>query len=284
MKQTYFASILGLIANIFLFIIRLIAGIMSNSIAVISDALDSLLDIISFIAMMISIKVSEKKPDASHPFGHYRAEPVAGLLVAIFAGILGFEVFINSIQRFMDKSVVVLSSVVVWILIVSLAVKIVMFFYFRYVSSKYRTPAIKAAAFDAKKDILVSSLVFLALIGSQYNMQFLDPLMGIVVSIYILMAGFNIGMENIDFLMGKAPDKEMMSEIKAVLGDMKIKQIKDYKNIKAHFVGTFVHVALKVVVGKKMTVKQGHDLSEKVRKALLKISWIDRVFIHVDYA
>ena len=84
------ATIILIICNTFLFGIKITAGLMSNSLAIISDAVNSLTDIVSSVIIFFSVKTSSKQADEGHPFGHHRAEPIAGLIVAIFAGILGF--------------------------------------------------------------------------------------------------------------------------------------------------------------------------------------------------
>ena len=93
------ATLIGLAGNIFLFAIKLIAGVISGSLALISDAINSLTDIFASIAIFICVRVSDKEADEGHPFGHHRAEPIAGLIVAILAGVLGFEVIRVSVER-----------------------------------------------------------------------------------------------------------------------------------------------------------------------------------------
>src|SRR3990172_10675826 len=93
------ATVIGLVCNTFLFFIKIIAGIMSGSLALISDAINSLTDIAASIAIFICVKVSGKEADEGHPFGHHRAEPIAGLIVAILAGVIGFEIIRISIER-----------------------------------------------------------------------------------------------------------------------------------------------------------------------------------------
>ena len=84
-------TLIGIFFNTLLFVAKIFVGLLSNSLAVMSDAFNSLTDVISSISIFIAVKVSSKKADEGHPFGHHRAEPTAGLIVAIMAGILGFE-------------------------------------------------------------------------------------------------------------------------------------------------------------------------------------------------
>ena len=93
------ATIILIICNTFLFGIKITAGLMSNSLAIISDAVNSFTDIVSSVIIFFAVKTSSKQADEGHPFGHHRAEPIAGLIVAIFAGILGFEILHTSILK-----------------------------------------------------------------------------------------------------------------------------------------------------------------------------------------
>src|SRR3989339_259988 len=110
------ATLLGILGNLILFILKFIAGFLYNSIAVISDAFNSLTDIVASVIVYISVKVSSKKADKGHPFGHHRAEPIAGLIVAIFTGILGFEVIKIAFTRLLTGEKPVISLVPVFVI------------------------------------------------------------------------------------------------------------------------------------------------------------------------
>jgi len=201
-------SIVGLMGNIFLFIIKIIAGIYSNSIALISDAINSLSDSIASIAVLIGVKISEKNADVSHPFGHTRAQPVSGLIVAVFAGVMGFEVLISSIERFFLAKPVTNHSFAIIVLIIVILIKALMYIFF--LKNSKNNPAIKAGAIDSRNDVLVSSLVLVAIFASMYDFVFVDPLVGVFVGFLIIKSGFDIGLENIDYLMGSAPSLELL--------------------------------------------------------------------------
>jgi cation diffusion facilitator family transporter len=147
------ASVYNLIANIFLFIIKLIAGIASNSIAVISDAINSFDDIITSIAVLICVRISRKKANEGHPFGYHRAEPIAGLIVAIFIGIVGFEVIRNAIRRLFFQESIEITSITIIIIIISIIIKGLMYEYSKKVAAATHSPAIKTTA-----DIIISFL------------------------------------------------------------------------------------------------------------------------------
>src|SRR3970282_1790919 len=138
------ATIIQIICNTFLFTIKITAGIMSNSLAIISDAVNSLTDIISSVIIFFAVKTSSKQADEGHPFGHHRAEPIAGLIVAIFAGILGFEILHTSILKLMETHEHKIGIYAIAVLLVSIGVKIIMSSYFKNVRTKMNNIALLA--------------------------------------------------------------------------------------------------------------------------------------------
>ncbi|MDP2907283.1 MAG: cation diffusion facilitator family transporter, partial [Nanoarchaeota archaeon] len=118
-------------ANTLLFILKLVAGLISNSIAIISDAINSLTDIIASIVVFICVRMGRKQADDDHPFGHHRIEPIAGLIVAIFISLVGFEIIHVSIDRFITGELVVFSFISASVLIFTMALKTFMAVYLR---------------------------------------------------------------------------------------------------------------------------------------------------------
>jgi cation diffusion facilitator family transporter len=156
------ATIIGIFANAVLFSIKLVAGLFSGSLSLLSDAVNSFSDTVYSIAIFISVRISRQKADADHPFGHHRAEPVAGLLVAMMTAILGFEIVKNGIVGLMHPINSVFSLFAISVLAVSMMLKSGMWLYFKKVAKDINSPAISAASVDSRNDILIS---FIALIG-----------------------------------------------------------------------------------------------------------------------
>src|SRR3989338_9240494 len=151
------ATLLGIFGNILLFILKVIVGFLYNSIAVISDAFNSLTDIVASVIVYISVKVASKRADKGHPFGHHRAEPIAGLIVAIFTGILGFEVIKISFARLLTGEKTIISLMPIFVLLFTLVLKGFMYFYARNIGRKLNSIAILASAADHRNDVLISS-------------------------------------------------------------------------------------------------------------------------------
>ena len=279
-KQAIKTTIFGLIGNTFLFVIKLIAGAMTNSIAVISDAVNSFTDIIASVAVYISVKVGRSRADAGHPFGHRRAEPIAGLIIAIFAGILAFEILKNSIGRLIIRETNVIGSIAIIVLVATIWIKIFMALHMRKIGKRADSPAILASAVDSFNDVYISAVALVGVLGTNLGFWYLDSAAGIVISLYIFYSGYKIGKQNIDYLMGSAPSKENLDKIKAAA--KAVKGVIAIHDVKAHYVGNFVHVEVHIEVDKKLNVKKAHAIGKNVEEALLALHYVDDAFIHID--
>jgi cation diffusion facilitator family transporter len=123
-------TLLGVLLNVFLFIIKLVGGLLSGSLAVMSDAFNSLTDIISYTVIYFAVRWSHKKADMEHPFGHRRAEPLAAVVVSIFAGILGFEIIKESLSILFFEKENILGLPAIIVLLITIMIKSFMAVYF----------------------------------------------------------------------------------------------------------------------------------------------------------
>ena len=274
------ATVLNILGNTALFILKIIAGLMSGSIALISDALNSFTDIISSIAVFICVRISSKQADEGHPFGHSRAEPVAGLIVAILAGILGFELIRSSIERFITGAHVHVTTFTLAVPVVTIVVKLLMSRYFKKTARAVHSSAIMASAVDSLMDVFVSFAALIGIVGVVFGYPMLDPAAGFVISLWIIYTGYKIGMENIDYLMGRAPSPELMEQIKEAA--LNVDKVKGLNTVRAHYVGNFIHVEIHIEVDKFMSTGDSHAVSDAVEISLERLEAINRSFVHID--
>ena len=274
------AVIVGLSGNIVLFISKLIIGLITNSIAIISDALNSLTDIINSIILFISIKVGSKSPDKEHPFGHYRSEPIGALIVAVLTVVLGFEVIRIAIQRLIAKISPNFSTPMLLMLFTIIIVKSLMYFYTKAAWKKTKSTALLAFMIDHRNDIWIASGAIIGFIGSNYNLPYLDPLVAILIGIWIIKVGFGIGINNIKFLMGECPKQDLLEKIKNAA--LKVKGVKGIHDVKAHYVGTLVQVQVHITVDRGLTLCRAHTIGKKVENQVEKLEDVEKAFVHID--
>jgi len=270
----------GLYANIFLFIFKTIIGITSNSIALISEAVNSLMDIISSIIIKIGVKISNKKPDSSHQFGHNAAQPLAALFVAVFALVVGFEIVKESVDRIISPTEIVINFFVYIVLFLTIITKMLLRFYQLKVDKEFDSPALRAAAVDSINDVLASSLALAGIICYEAGLFFVDGIAGVFVAGFILKSGYDIAKENIDFLMGRAADEELI--IKIVNNTMNIEGVQGYNDLRSHYVGNKFHIEIHIEVDKNLSTRISHDIGKEVQFAIENLEEIQKVFVHID--
>jgi cation diffusion facilitator family transporter len=280
MKRKLKITIIGIVFNTFLFIIKLTGGIISNSLALISDSFNSLTDIMASLAIFFAVKIGAKKADFDHPFGHQRAEPIAGLMIAILAAILGFEVIKNAFQGFFETRNLNINLLIFGIIIVSITVKIYLYLLFRIAGQKSNSPALLASAVDNRNDILVSSSVLIGNFFGYFGYSIFDSIVALFIGGFIVYSGFKIGMQNVDFLMGKVPGEQIIKQIKGIA--LSIDGVRALNDVKAHYLGTFVQVEIHIEVDRKLRTEKSHEIAKNVQKILQKKGIVDYVFVHVD--
>ncbi|MBE5738195.1 MAG: cation transporter [Clostridiales bacterium] len=209
------ASLVGIFANILLATGKILVGMLFGFVSVMADGFNNLTDCGSSLMSFISFKMSSKPADKEHPYGHERIEYIASMVVAFIILLIAFELVKESIASIISAEMLEFSYVIVVALVVSIVVKCLMFFYNRSVAKKINSDILKATAVDCLSDCISTSVVLVAVIlGKIINFN-VDGYAGVLVAIFISIAGFNILKEMISKLIGQAPDKEFFDEIKA---------------------------------------------------------------------
>ena len=142
------------------------------------------------------------------------------------------------------------------------------------------SPAIVASGVDSRNDVFVSITALIGVFCSVLGYNIFDEIAAIGISFFIFHTGYSIGMENIDYLMGKAPSKEYITLITDTA--RKIKGVKGTNDVLAHYVGNFIHIEIHIEVDKDLTTEESHDIGKDVQRAVENIPLVDKAFIHID--
>lgn len=268
---------IGVVTSVVFCVLKFITGLVSGSIAIISDALNSLLDIVTYTAVFISVRIQERQPDADHHFGHRRAEPLAGLLVAIFATILGSTLIKDAIvSLFVEPHTPEFSLSPVVILLLSIGTKMVLAKRYAEESRNTGSPAMYASYIDSRNDVLASSI---ALVGFVIGRP-IDDIAALLIGMWIIYSGGRIGMENLGYLMGVVPSDELLLEIRktaaatpAVLG---------LNELRAHYVGDKLHVEIHIELDDTLSLREAHDIGVDVQSRLEALPEVQSAFVHID--
>ena len=209
------SGLFGILLNLLLCAGKMIAGVISGSIATMADAINNLSDAGSSVITLVGFRLAGKKPDPDHPFGHGRAEYITGLLISIIIAMLGIELFRSSVEKILSPEPVAFSLLSAGILVVSIAVKVYMWHYNRSLARALNSPAMNATAADSLSDSVATAVVLLSMILAHFTDWMIDGWCGIAVSCFIFMAGFRAAKETIEPLLGRAPDRELIEAIEA---------------------------------------------------------------------
>lgn len=210
-------SIVGIVLNIILFGGKYFAGIISGSIAITADAFNNLSDAGSSLITLIGFKLSGKKSDSDHPFGHGRIEYLAGLGVSVLIIFMGLELVKSSFTKILHPIDVDTGAVSIIILFCSILVKMYMAVYNSSIGRKIASTAMKATAMDSLTDCIATGVVLLSMLFLKLTGINIDGYSGILVAIFILCAGFSSAKDTISPLLGQAPDHEFVKKIEDIV-------------------------------------------------------------------
>ncbi|MDN5378798.1 MAG: hypothetical protein PWQ76_1053 [Clostridiales bacterium] len=206
-------GVLGIICNIFLFALKLSIGIAMKSMAVISDSVNNLSDTASSAITVFGSKMSNRRPDKEHPFGHGRIEYISSLVVSFIIMLVGFEFLKNSVDKIIHPSKIEFKLLLFVFLCMSVFVKLWMFSYNRYLGKQINSSVLKAAAFDSLNDVYATGTVIISIIIGNFTDFPVDGIMGTIVSGLVIFTGFKIARDTVSLLLGNSPSKEVVEQI-----------------------------------------------------------------------
>ena len=212
-KYGTLSSITGIIVNFILSIVKVVIGVISNSMSIISDGLNNITDAGSSVITMIGFKMSQKKVDNDHPWGHGRMEYISAFIVDILIILVGFELLRTSIEKIFNPELPLIGNVTIIILVASILAKLWLFFFYKKIAKTIDSAAIKGNAYDSISDVISTTAVLISAIVARVFEISIDGYISFLVSIFILYTGAKAIKEIIDILLGSSPDPEFVKEI-----------------------------------------------------------------------
>ncbi len=271
-----YASVIG---NLILFLCKLVCGLWINSISLLADAFHTLSDVLTSVAVIIGFKISKKPGDKEHPYGHGRAEYIATFIVSILLIIVGIEFFKSSITKLLHPEPTEYNNVVFGVMLFSAVAKEWLYNLAKYLGHRINSNTLLADAWHHRSDAIASLLIGIALYGTKLGYSNLDAILGIIVSFMIIYAGYEIIKECSNEIIGKAPAKDFIEEIRNVA--LSVEGTKNVHSIEVHQYGQKKYVNLHVEVAPHLTTFQSHEIADKVMNNLNKKFGISTL-VHID--
>ena len=210
-------SILGIAANIFLSAVKAIFGLMSNSIAIILDAVNNLSDALSSVITIVGTKLASKKPDKKHPLGYGRIEYLSAMTVAVIVLYAGITSLVESIRKIIRPQTADYSTVTLLIIVAAVIVKLILGRYVTHVGKKVNSGSLIASGKDASFDAILSASVFVSAIVYLMWHVSLEAYVGVVISAFIIKSGIEMLIETLDEIIGKRVDRDLVKDLKRTI-------------------------------------------------------------------
>lgn len=211
------AGATGLALNLLLFGGKLAAGVLSGAISITADAFNNLSDAASSVVTLIGFRLAGQEPDREHPFGHGRAEYLAGLAVSVLILLVGVELGKSSVEKILHPEDVAFSWLSAGILTVSMLVKLWMGRFYRVLGRRIDSPAMAAASADSRADAAATSAVLAGLLFNGFSPWNIDGWIGLLVAAFIIRTGIGAMKDTLDPLLGQPPSEELVQEIEGVV-------------------------------------------------------------------
>ncbi len=280
-KAIKIASILGIIGNIFLLIIKGLVGFFTGSLAMIADTANSAGDIFSSVLTYIGNKISSKPRDDDHNLGHGKAEYIYSMLISIIMLLMCYEVFSSSIKALFTNSRYNFSYLLIIVCIITILVKFSLFIYTNHLAKKYNNILIKANSYDHRNDCIVTSANLLACICALFNIYIFDSIVGIGISIWIIITALKIFRESYDVLMDKSMDAATKNKVLDIINNHK--EIYKINHFNATPVGYQYQISFTIFVDGNLSTFESHDIANKLEKEIdKKVEEIYLTVIHVN--
>jgi len=268
-------------ANVLLVAAKAAVFFQSGSLAVGSEAVNSLADVAYSLIIVGGLYLTTKPPDFEHPHGHERIEPFVSLFVAAGIFAAGGAVLWGAGRALLRGEMeVTRGRAAVAVLAGSGAVKFWLYRYCLRVGRRQNSPALRATAIDNRNDILASAAALVGVVGAVAGYPVLDPLAALVVGLFVLYTGIEVVRDNLDYLVGAAPPEGLRREIlERALAHPEVEGAHD---VVAHYVGPEIDVSLHIEVEGDRTLLEAHSIETAVMEAIQELPQVDDVFVHVD--
>ena len=276
----------SIVVNIFLTAIKLLAGVLGSSAAMISDAVHSLSDVFSTVIVIIGVKFAGKDADASHPYGHERLECVAGIILAIILLATGAGIGYTGVVAILAAdggAVLVPEGIALTAAIISIAFKEAMYWYTRKVALQIESTALMADAWHHRSDALSSVGSFLGILGARLGYPVLDPLAAIIISLLVVKAAVEIFITAVRKLTDEGCDEETVANIRRIiLSETAVERI-DWLSTRVF--ADRIYVDVEIAVSPHRSFVEAHDISHRVHDSLeAQLPKIKHAMVHANPA
>ncbi len=250
----------------------------SSSQLALAQAADSFMDVFTAAVLTWTVGISRQPQDKEHPFGHTRAQPIGGLVTAVIAGVVAFEVARSAVFALLGDAEPSLEWIMVGVFGAKVAFKAAIYALSR--NHGHVRPALNALAVDARNDVLLGLLAVGGFFAARFGVPTLDAWLALPIAAWIAWSGVELARDNIRLLMGEAPPQKRQEQLATIAAA--VPGVKTAHDLRAHYLGTMLHAHVHIVVDPALSLKQAHDIGEAVRLAVEAEPDVSHCSVHID--
>jgi cation diffusion facilitator family transporter len=265
-KAGYLEGIVSIIVNTGLFCLKLWAGIVSGSLALTADAWHTVSDSFSSIIVIISIKLSSKRPDKEHPFGHGRWEQIAAIFIGFLLGIIAYGFLKDSIINFQSKESANFGTLAIVVTIISIVVKEALAQYAFYIGRKTDNLSVKADGWHHRTDALSSVVVLIGILFS-HRFWWIDSLLGLIIALMLFYASYEIIKGAIGKLLGEIPSDEIINKVEQIINEESTSDIAPHHYHIHNYISN-KELTFHIKVENKMDIETAHRLATNIENEI----------------
>lgn len=279
-------SLVSMVTNVILTALKLAAGLIAHSGAMVSDAVHSASDIFSGLIVLIGVKISSRAPDESHPYGHERFECVAALLLSGILALVGGTIGLNAVKDIISGRAQEMEAPGLLALIaavVSIAVKESLFWYTRGYAKKYRSTALHAEAWHQRSDALSSIGALIGIAGARMGIPVMEPIASVIIAVFILRVAVRIFRDAVEQMV----DHSCNEEVEAAFRETALEQpgVLGVELLRTRMFGNRVYVDLEIAADPGLTLAAAHEIAEQVHDAIEQTyPEVKHIMVHVNPA
>ena len=275
------AGILGILANLFLFFIKMIVGLLSKSQAMIADSFNSVGDVFASLMTFIGNKIASHESDEDHNFGHGKAEYIFSMFISISILVIAIKLLYDSSYSFIANNQVYFSIFSLIVCFITIGIKLFLYFYTKKLYKKENNILLKSNMLDHRNDIFLTSGVLVSVLFSKFQIYLVDGIVGIIISIWFLLSGIKLFKESYNVLMDVSLDKETKDKIiKMILKEEKVLSVDDIHSVS---VGYKYIVVLTISVKGSLDTFTSHQIANLIENKIeMAFDNLKEVFVHIN--
>ena len=281
-RLTRIVAVSGISVNIFLLILKLVVGYVARSQAMIADGFNSAGDVFASVMTYTGNKISSQPEDEDHPYGHGKAEYIFSMIISFSLLLVGYKVFMSSLNALLRREKFIFSGWLVTAAVLTIVLKLSLYIYTSKVGRAYDNLLVLANSEDHRNDVFVTSSTLLSIIMGAYEIYWIDGIVGIGISLWIVYTGIRIFLSSYSVLMDTNIDESLENKIRAEIENTE--GVDHIDNVTAKPIGVGFILIVKVSIKGDRTITEGHSISAEIKAKLKDIKNVKDVVVHVNPA